>query len=527
MPEKKTPETNAPAGSPRIPAGAVSIVLTLLLLLAGGAFVLSGLRHKGPGSDSRASGSSAISRAQLEEASDWLGLDAIRQILDPDSENRDAGTGATGAEAFTADAGAFSEAASATSTSVSSAAASAANTGASSADTGASTPETSSAAAGATGEKASSGEGNTKEAKKTEEAAGQNDKEDAKDSKEQETAKDSSAQEASKDSKKQEAAKDSSAQEASKDSKKQEAAKDSSAQEASKDSKKQEAAKDSSAQEASKDSKESGESEEPGSGLTKLQKKYVKAWEDFHGRTFPLNAPLHNYNWKYLSFDENGILHYKGDEIYTIRRGIDVSEFQGKIDWEKVRKAGIEFVFVRAGHRTFHTGDLQKDSRAVKNLRRAKEAGLEVGVYVFSQAVTKKEAREEAQLCLDVIEESGVEITLPVAFDPEIQVDYYARLNDISGKQFTDNTVTFCETIRKAGYTPAVYANSSTETDILDMSRLEDTVIWYADYNSTPDSPYDFTFWQYTNLGWVDGIPETETDLNVWFVKKTKKPESE
>lgn len=170
-----------------------------------------------------------------------------------------------------------------------------------------------------------------------------------------------------------------------------------------------------------------------------------------------------------------------------------------------------------------HTGDLQRDNRAIKNLTRAKKAGLDVGVYVFSQAVTEEEAREEAELCLDVIKDSGVEITLPVVFDPEIVIeDYYARINYISGKQFTDNAVAFSETVKKAGFTPAIYANCSTETDILDMSRLKGSIIWYADYGFPPESPYDFTFWQYSNLGWVEGIPETETDLNVWFIEKQK-----
>lgn len=270
--------------------------------------------------------------------------------------------------------------------------------------------------------------------------------------------------------------------------------------------------------EAAKDKAEEEKDDSP----TKLQKKYIKAWEDWHMRDFPENFPLHNYNWKYLEYDEKGILHYEGDDNYMIRRGIDVSEFQGSIDWEKVKEAGFDFVFVRVGHRTMHTGDLQRDNRAIKNLKRAKKAGLDVGAYIFSQAITKDEAREEAQLCLDVIKESGVELTLPIVFDPEIVVeDYYARINFISGEQFTDNCIAFCKKIQKAGYTPAVYANCSTETDILDMSRLDqDTVIWYADYSGTPDSPYDFTFWQYSNLGRVDGIPETETDLNVWFIKK-------
>lgn len=270
-----------------------------------------------------------------------------------------------------------------------------------------------------------------------------------------------------------------------------------------------------------KDTKEKEKEKKKDSSPTKLQKKYIAAWEEWHMRDFPVNFPLHNYNWKYLNRDEEGKLRYEGDENYMIRRGIDVSEFQGKIDWDKVKEDGIDFVFVRAGHRTMHTGDLQRDSRAIKNLTRAKKAGLDVGAYVFSQAITKEEAREEAQLCLDVIKESGVELTLPIVFDPEIVIeDYYARINFISGKQFTDNAVAFCEKIKKAGYTPAIYANCSTETDILDMSRLKGTTIWYADYSNVPETPYDFTFWQYSNLGRVDGIPETETDLNVWFIKK-------
>ena len=270
-----------------------------------------------------------------------------------------------------------------------------------------------------------------------------------------------------------------------------------------------------------KGTKEKEKEKKKDSSPTKLQKKYIAAWEEWHMRDFPVNFPLHNYNWKYLNRDEEGKLRYEGDENYMIRQGIDVSEFQGKIDWDKVKEDGIDFVFVRAGHRTMHTGDLQRDSRAIKNLTRAKKAGLDVGAYVFSQAITKEEAREEAQLCLDVIKESGVELTLPIVFDPEIVIeDYYARINFISGKQFTDNAVAFCEKIKKAGYTPAIYANCSTETDILDMSRLKGTTIWYADYSNVPETPYDFTFWQYSNLGWVDGIPETETDLNVWFIKK-------
>ena len=463
-------------------AALITAIILLCLVLAGGAFVLSG-RPSSRGADlnkgdlSSSSGSGGEDRGFAGRLYDWLGIETIMTILRPQESGIIAG-GIDSADSTAGVKASVDESAAAGKTDLLSSADAAAGSDSSTAD--------SAEVKAADADQAAAGSTQSKAADTDQAAAGSTDNKAA------DTAKDSVA---------------STKDEADKDAKKNSGAE-------SKDEKKSES--------VSKDEKDASSGDKkPKDSLTKLQKKYVKAWEEWHMRDFPLNFPLHNYNWKYLKFDDKGVLHYEGDENYTIRRGIDVSEFQGKIDWEKVKKAGYDFVFVRAGHRTMHSGDLQKDKRAVKNLQRAKKAGLDVGVYIFSQAITEKEARKEAELCLDVIEESGVEITLPIVYDPEIVVeDYYARINYISGEQFTDNTVAFCERIRKAGFTPAIYANCSTETDILDMSRIKDTVIWYADYGSTPESPYDFTFWQYSNLGWVDGIPETETDLNVWFIKK-------
>ena len=508
-------------------AALITAIILLCLVLAGGAFVLSG-RPSSRGADlnkgdlSSSSGSGGEDRGFAGRLYDWLGIETIMTILQPeesgviaggiDSADSAAGVKASVDESAavgktdllsSADAAAGSDSDTADSAEVKAADADQADAGstqskAADADQAAA-DSTQSRAAGA--DQTSAGSTQSKAAGADQTAAGST----------QSKASDADqAAAGSTDNKAADTEKGSAAStkdETDKDAKKNPGAE-------SKDEKKSES--------VSKDDQDASSGDKkPKDSLTKLQKKYVKAWEEWHMRDFPLNFPLHNYNWKYLKFDDKGVLHYEGDENYTIRRGIDVSEFQGKIDWEKVKKAGYDFVFVRAGHRTMHSGDLQKDKRAVKNLQRAKKAGLDVGVYIFSQAITEKEARKEAELCLDVIKESGVEITLPIVFDPEIVVeDYYARINYISGEQFTDNTVAFCEKIRKAGFTPAIYANCSTETDILDMSRIKDTVIWYADYGSTPESPYDFTFWQYSNLGWVDGIPETETDLNVWFIKK-------
>ena len=529
------------------PAAVISVLITACLLIAGGVFVISGTRRV---EDTR--NKEPVSSS--EDLRTWLGLDPIQRILSPTPEDTPASTfsAETSQESFreasaedvTADTASLNagegsairnDAASGKDTSpettpaegtpgTASAAASPAAGKDSSASASLAAGKDSSAAASLTAGKDSSAAasaaasgGNAAEKKAADKAP--DNKKVTEADKASGDKKETEADKASGDKKETEADKASGEKNETGTDKASGDKKETEADKASGDKKETEADKASNRKKETEADKKDKEEED--NSLTKTQKKYVKSWEENHFRPFPLTTGLHDYNWKYLKYDDDGVLQYKGDENYTVRRGIDVSEFQGKIDWEKVKKEGYDFVFVRAGHRTFHTGSLEKDTRAIKNLTRAEEAGLDVGVYVFSQAVSIKEAIEEAELCLDVIEESGVEITLPVVFDPEIQIEYDARINYISSKQFTDNAVAFCETIKEAGFTPAIYANCSTETDILNLSRLENAEIWYADYNSVPESPYRFTYWQYTNMGWVDGIPETETDLNLWFVPKS------
>ena len=497
--ESSASKAEGNSGSRSGPAAAISVLITACLLIAGGVFVISGTRRA---EDTR--NKEPVSSS--EDLRTWLGLDPIQRILSPTPEDTPASTfsAETSQESFRE---ASAEDVTADTASLNAGEGSATrNDAASGTDTSPETTpaegtsRTASAAASLAAGKDSSAAASLTAGKDSSAAASLT------------AGKDSSAAASA-------AASGGNAAEKKAADKAPDSKKVTEADKASGDKKETEADKDSNSKKETEADKKDKEEDEDNS-LTKTQKKYVKSWEENHFRPFPLTTGLHDYNWKYLKYDDDGVLQYKGDENYTVRRGIDVSEFQGKIDWEKVKKEGYDFVFVRAGHRTFHTGSLEKDTRAIKNLTRAEEAGLDVGVYVFSQAVSIKEAIEEAELCLDVIEESGVEITLPVVFDPEIQIEYDARINYISSKQFTDNAVAFCETIKEAGFTPAIYANCSTETDILNLSRLENAEIWYADYNSVPESPYRFTYWQYTNMGWVDGIPETETDLNLWFVPK-------
>lgn len=212
----------------------------------------------------------------------------------------------------------------------------------------------------------------------------------------------------------------------------------------------------------------------------------------------------HTYQLSCFSRSEDG-LSYVGDDRYTYRRGVDVSHHQGTIDWEQVRDAGYEFAFLRVGYRGYGTaGSMNMDREFYSNLWNAQKAGLDVGVYFFSQAINEEEAEEEAEFVLDALD--GCELQLPVVYDPESIVEAEARTDDVSGEQFTKNTLVFCDLIEKAGYDAMIYSNMLWEAYQFDLGQLQDYPIWYADYASLPQTPYHFDYWQYTNKGTVPGV---------------------
>lgn len=217
------------------------------------------------------------------------------------------------------------------------------------------------------------------------------------------------------------------------------------------------------------------------------------------------------------------ILSYEDDQ-WTSRVGVDVSGHQGIIDWKKVKAAGIDFAIIRIGYRGYgHTGSINEDKYATRNIREAQKAGLDVGVYFFSQAINEQEAVEEAELALKIL--NGTKIELPVCFDPENILnedhapDPTARSSNVSGKQFTKNTQAFCKRIEEKGYKPMIYCNMLWEAFTLDLSILNGIPVWYADYEEKPQTPYDFEYWQYSNEGHVDGIAGV-TDMDIQIVKK-------
>ena len=185
---------------------------------------------------------------------------------------------------------------------------------------------------------------------------------------------------------------------------------------------------------------------------------------------------------------------------------------------QQVKADGYDFAIIRIAYRGYgKTGSLNVDKEFKANIKNAHEAGIDVGVYIFSQAINENEAIEEANLVIEQLKDE--EIELPVVFDPELIRTDEARTDNISGEQFTKNTIAFCEKIKDAGYEPMIYSNMYWEAFLFEMEKLSDYPIWYADYETIPQTPYEFEFWQYADDGVVDGI-SGKTDLNVWFYTK-------
>ena len=198
--------------------------------------------------------------------------------------------------------------------------------------------------------------------------------------------------------------------------------------------------------------------------------------------------------------------------------GLDVSYYQGNIDWNAVKQSGIEFVFIRVGYRGYGTGKLCLDSKFHEYIKGAKASGLKVGVYFFSQAINESEAREEAAFVLKELE--GYSLDFPVAYDMENWYSDY-RTYDLSKTEITNDAVAFCEVVKAAGYTPMVYYGRGNylkfDTALL-SSRYK---IWFAHYTNKTDYTGHFDIWQYTCTARCPGI-SGDVDKNVMYVTKTQ-----
>ncbi len=201
--------------------------------------------------------------------------------------------------------------------------------------------------------------------------------------------------------------------------------------------------------------------------------------------------------------------------------GIDVSKYQPNINWKEVKESGVEFVIIRMGYRGYGSGKIVEDPYFRQHLKGAKDAGLKVGIYFFSQAIDEKEAVEEASACLNAI--AGYRLDYPIFFDSEYANSAKSgRADKLDKGTRTACAVAFCETVRNGGYKAGVYASSSWFRHQLSYSALSNYVIWNAHYGVSA-SPISCHIWQYTGNGRVKGVYDHKgnmiaVDLNESYI---------
>ena len=235
-------------------------------------------------------------------------------------------------------------------------------------------------------------------------------------------------------------------------------------------------------------------------------------WQEIDGNTYYYDPGTHQpvtgqqvIQGNVYSFGADGVLN-------RTARGVDVSKFQGTIDWNAVKADGIDFAIIRCGYRGYGSGKLVEDSTFRQNIQGATAAGLKVGVYFYSQAINEEEAVEEASMVLSLV--GGYSLPMGVYYDTEQVGTDVGRADGISAAQRTACAVAFCETIRNAGYTAGVYSYASWFYNALNFANISKYRIWIAQYRDTLSFSYRYNIWQYTSKGSVKGISKP-VDMNI------------
>ena len=237
-------------------------------------------------------------------------------------------------------------------------------------------------------------------------------------------------------------------------------------------------------------------------------------WRTVDGKTYYYdqytNQPvtgIQSIDNKLYYFDANGV---QQDATF----GIDVSKYQSNIDWEQVKTAGVKFVIIRIGYRGYGSGALVLDPMFEQHFTNARNAGLKVGVYFFSQAVNENEAREEAQGCAYVL--NGRKLDYPIYFDTEASGGKNGRADGLGVEDRTKCAIAFCEEVKAQGYQPGVYASTLWFRKRIDLNRLKSYSIWNAHYN-VAGSPIACDMWQGTCTARIPGYGG-QIDVNISYV---------
>ncbi len=212
--------------------------------------------------------------------------------------------------------------------------------------------------------------------------------------------------------------------------------------------------------------------------------------------------------------DVDGIMEYYANGEKISHKGIDISQYQGDIDWNSVAVDGVEFAIIRVALRGYGTGRLVEDERFDTNITGAAQAGIHVGAYVFSQAITEEEAIEEANIAIEKL--SPYTTGCPIIIDVERISGAAGRMDDLTPSERTDMILKFCEVVQNAGYKPYIYYNTEMSILYVDLARLENIPKWYASYSSDFFYPYDIDILQYSATGSVKGI-SGDVDMDICF----------
>lgn len=228
--------------------------------------------------------------------------------------------------------------------------------------------------------------------------------------------------------------------------------------------------------------------------------------------------PVWKNSYDFSKLDTHEQLYRYEDDVYEAVPGIDVSFFQEEIDWQAVADAGIRFVMIRAGYRGSTSGMLHEDDAFRTNLDEAREAGLLVGVYWFSQAVNEREAVEEADYVLKLTE--GEMLDLPVGYDMEYTGEK-DRIRDLTAEEKTKIAAAFARRMKQKGHSTWIYGSTWWLENCIDMEDLQDlSSFWLAEYGVTePGTVHAFDVWQYSADASINGI-QHPVDVNLWFTGK-------
>lgn len=200
-------------------------------------------------------------------------------------------------------------------------------------------------------------------------------------------------------------------------------------------------------------------------------------------------------------------------EIEKIVKGIDVSSFQGDIEWDKVKESGIDFVMIRCGYRNLTNDEIHEDSKFRYNISEANRVGIPVGIYFYSTAINEKEAIEEASYVLNLIKD--YDVTYPVVYDFELFDK--KRTTGVSDKRINDNAINFLDYIRAHGYVGMLYGNLNAINYHWKLDNFLEYKLWYAQYIDVVTYKGKYDMWQYADNGRIDGIVGN-VDLNESYI---------